>query len=245
MGARDPAALADVSKRYAGTKVALWARQAQADLELNRGVAALYTNRDDALFALAGLLAAMAFVVVNHALLAVMLQLGRGHSFRESGLFSASGFGIELVLALLGVAIGAFAGFNPWLLPALIAPLALGHRSLSTVALLRESEERFRTMFASAPSAIMLFDLDGHILGTNRSAQTLFGYSEAEMLGQLPTAFRHPDDIEEGDVIIEAHIDVMHTARTNLRMKNSSRFGQHSSDECSPICATVAQQFFA
>ena len=29
--------------------------------------------------------------------------------------------------------------FNPWLLPALIAPLALAHRSLSTVALLRET----------------------------------------------------------------------------------------------------------
>ena len=68
---------------------------------------------------------------------------------------------MELVLAALGIAIGASVLFNPWILPVLIAPLALAHRSLSTVALLRESEERFRTMFAAAPTAIMLFDRDG------------------------------------------------------------------------------------
>ncbi|MGZ8782364.1 MAG: hybrid sensor histidine kinase/response regulator, partial [Gaiellaceae bacterium] len=150
-------------------------------------------------FALAGLAAAAAFVLVNHLLLATMLLLGRGHSFRESGLFSALGLALELVLAGIGIAAGAFALFNPWLLPALLAPLALAHRSLATVALLRESEERFRTMFASAPSAIVLFGLNGEILSTNDSAQSMFGYTEAEMLGRRVTSFRHPDDAEEGD----------------------------------------------
>ena len=89
-------------------------------------VAAAVGPGDDATFALAGLLAAAVFVGVNHTLLAIMLRLGRGHTFRESGLFSATGLGIEFVLALLGVAVGAFTLFNPWLLPALIAPLALG-----------------------------------------------------------------------------------------------------------------------
>ena len=74
----------------------------------------------DLRFALSDFAAAVAFVAVNHALLAVMLRLGRGHGFRESGLFP-SGLAIELVIAGLGVALGAFAGFNPWLLPALIA----------------------------------------------------------------------------------------------------------------------------
>ena len=128
-----------------------------------------------------------------------MLRLGRGHSFRESGLFSRSGLAIELVLVGLGVAVAAFAQFNPWLLPVLIAPLALAHRSLSTVALLRESEERFRTMFAAAPTAIMLFDRDGRILAANRSAESMFGYSEQELVGKLPTTLRHPDDVAAGD----------------------------------------------
>ena len=150
-------------------------------------------------FAAAGVAAAVVFVAVNHTLLAVMLRLGRGHTFRQSGLFSAPGLAMELVLAGLGIAVGAFTLFNPWLLPVLIAPLALAHRSLSTVGLLRESEERFRTMFAAAPTAIMLFDREGRILSANRSAESLFGYSEAEMVGKLPTTFRHPDDLGAGD----------------------------------------------
>ncbi len=150
-------------------------------------------------FALAGLAAAVTFVAVNHLLLGTMLRLGRGHSFRESGLFSATGLGVELVLAGLGIAVGAFALFNPWLLPVVIAPLALAHRSLSTVALLRESEERFRTMFAAAPTAIMLFDREGRILSANRSAEAMFGYPEHEFVGRRPTEFRHPDDVDAGD----------------------------------------------
>ncbi len=144
--------------------------------------AAVGTTGDDASFALAGLLAAAVFVAVNHGLLAIMLRLGRGHTLRESGLFSATGLGIEFVLAGLGVAVGAFAEFNPWLLPALIAPLVLAHRSLSTVALLRESEERFRTMFESAPTAMMLFGVDGTIIAVNRSAEALLGLPEEDEL---------------------------------------------------------------
>jgi PAS domain S-box-containing protein len=156
------------------------------------------TSGSDARFALAGLLAAVVFVAVNHVLLAVMLRLARGHSFRDTGLFAATGLGIELVLALMGVAIGAFAQLNPWLLPALIAPLVLAHRSLSTVALLRDSEERFRTMFESAPIAMMLLDIDGSVTAVNRSLEALLGYSEEE-LRSIPASERvHPDDREHG-----------------------------------------------
>ncbi|MEO5576411.1 MAG: PAS domain S-box protein [Gaiellaceae bacterium] len=64
---------------------------------------------------------------------------------------------------------------------------------------MRESEERFRTMFSAAPSAIMLFDHDGRILAANRSAESMSGYSEHELVGRLPTSFRHPDDADAGD----------------------------------------------
>ena len=102
------------------------------------------------------------------------------------------------MLAALGVAVGAFAEFNPWLLPALIAPLALGHRSLSTVALLRESEERFRTMFESAPTAMMLVGTDGSVMAVNRSLEALLGYTEEEFRRLPPGGHVHPDDGEEG-----------------------------------------------
>ncbi len=156
------------------------------------------TAGDDISFALAGLLAAAVFVAVNHALLAVMLRLGRGHTFRESGLFSLASFGTEFVLAGLGVALGDATASHPWILPALIAPLALGHRSLSTVALLTESEQRFRTMFESAPTATMLLNIDGSVRAVNRSLEALLGYTEDEFRQMPPDAHVHPDDRENG-----------------------------------------------
>ena len=152
----------------------------------------------DVRLALAGLGAAAVFVAVNHVLLAAMLNLGRGHSFRDTGLFSAVSLGTEFMLGLIGVALGAFAQFNPWLLPAVVAPLVLAHRSLSTVALLHESEERFRTMFESAPTAMVLLGIDGSVVAANRSLEALLGYSEDDLrelrLGELV----HPDDREDG-----------------------------------------------
>ena len=153
---------------------------------------------DDLSFALSGLAAAAVFVLVNHLLLGIMLRLGRGHSIRETGLFSASSLGVEFVISGLGLAIGAFAITNPWMVPAVIAPLALAHRSLSTTALLRETEERFRTMFESAPTATMLFAAGGGVMAANRSALSLFGYEEDESKLAHIDAIRHPDDGDDG-----------------------------------------------
>jgi PAS domain S-box-containing protein len=153
----------------------------------------------DLRFAVAGLVAAGVVVIVNHVLLAVMLRLGRGHSIQETGLFSPSGLGIEFVIAALGLTVGAFAIANPWLLPAVIAPLALAHRSLSTTSQLRETEERFRTMFESAPTATMLFGVDGTAMTANRSALSLLGYEQDEVRGMHADAIGHPQDKEEGD----------------------------------------------
>ena len=157
----------------------------------------LVRTETDLGFAAAGLAAAVTFVGVNHVLLAVMLRLGRGHSFRQSGLFSTTGLAMELVLAGLGIAIGAFTLFNPWILPVLIAPLALAHRSLSTVALLRESEERFRTMFESAPTAMMMLDTDGEVVAVNRSCELMLGYDQRELIGSETPMLLHPDEAEE------------------------------------------------
>jgi PAS domain S-box-containing protein len=162
-------------------------------------------------FALAGVVAAGVFVVVNHVLLAVMLRLGRGHSFRETGLLSAAGLGVEFVIAALGVAVAEFATVNPWLVPAVLAPLALAHRSLSTTSRLRETEERFRTMFQAAPTATMLFGTRGEIMTANRSALSLLGYEHDEGLLTHLDEIRHPDDAEDGmplyDELIRGHRD--------------------------------------
>jgi len=62
--------------------------------------------------------------------------------------------------------------------------------------LLSESEKRFRSLVESAGDAIIVGDGHGLILSWNRSASTLFGYDDEEVIGQsltllMPTRYRH------------------------------------------------------
>ncbi len=100
--------------------------------------AGLIPNRDPR-FAVAGLAACAVFVTVNHIFLGVILKLGRNHTFRETGLFSAESISIDLVLAVLGVSLAAFWDWNPWLIFAALAPLVVVHRSLSVPQLQAEA----------------------------------------------------------------------------------------------------------
>jgi diguanylate cyclase (GGDEF)-like protein/putative nucleotidyltransferase with HDIG domain len=93
----------------------------------------------DARFAVAGLAACVVFVSVNHMLVAGILKLGRNHTFRETGLFSAESISIDLVLTILGVSLAAFWNWNPWLIFAALAPLVVVHRSLSVPQLQAEA----------------------------------------------------------------------------------------------------------
>lgn len=45
---------------------------------------------------------------------------------------------------------------------------------------LRQSEERYSALFHEANTAILLHDLDGHILDANRNAEHLFGYARSD-----------------------------------------------------------------
>jgi diguanylate cyclase (GGDEF)-like protein/putative nucleotidyltransferase with HDIG domain len=107
------------------------------------GLATLITHSGfgsaDLRFALAGLAASVVYVALNHGLLAVMLRLAFGHTFRDTGLFSFENLSTELVLAALGVSMAAFWDLNAWLIPFILAPLLLIHRSLSVPALQAEA----------------------------------------------------------------------------------------------------------
>jgi diguanylate cyclase (GGDEF)-like protein/putative nucleotidyltransferase with HDIG domain len=96
-------------------------------------------SSSDARFAVAGLAACVVFVSVNHMLVAGILKLGRNHTFRETGLFSAESISIDLVLTILGVSLAAFWNWNPWLIFAALAPLVVVHRSLSVPQLQAEA----------------------------------------------------------------------------------------------------------
>ena len=146
--------------------------------------------------ALAGVAAAAVFVGLNHAVLAGMLRLARGHDLRETGLFSVTSLSMDLLLALVGVAVAHLWNSNPWLVPAVVGPLLLSHRSFTLLARLRESEQRFRAMFESAAVGSALLDLNGRIVSSNRELEELLAYPKDELARRTAGALMHPEDAE-------------------------------------------------
>ena len=51
-------------------------------------------------------------------------------------------------------------------------------------AALRESEDRFRSLFEYAPDAYLLMDLQGNFLDVNRAYEELTGYAREELIGK-------------------------------------------------------------
>jgi diguanylate cyclase (GGDEF)-like protein/putative nucleotidyltransferase with HDIG domain len=149
---------------------------------------------NDALrIAVAGLVGCVVLVLVNHAMLALMLHLARGFTVRETGLFTFDNLSTDFVLAALGVGTYALSQQNPWVIPFVLAPLLLVHRSLSVPALQAEarvdpktglynaryfaaalSEEIGRARRFERPMSLIMADLDllrdinntyGHLAG--------------------------------------------------------------------------------
>ena len=161
----------------------------------------LYDN--DGRAALAGIAAGVVLVAINHTLLASMLRLARGVSFAKSGLFKFESLASDIVLAGLGIALAMVWRTNIWLVPAIIAPLVLSHRSIRLLGMARDSEERFRTMFEAAPIGMIVRDLGGRLLSTNPAFERMVGYSSIELEHVDPSA------AEDADARRELHEELL------------------------------------
>jgi len=62
---------------------------------------------------------------------------------------------------------------------------------------LRESEERFRSVFEMSPIGIALIRPDYRLAKVNASLCRMSGYSEAELTGKNPFDFTHPEDLQK------------------------------------------------
>jgi diguanylate cyclase (GGDEF)-like protein/putative nucleotidyltransferase with HDIG domain len=96
-------------------------------------------------WAIAGLAVCTVTVAANHAILAPMMMLARGHSLRESGVFSLDSLAIDFVLSSLGLVVAAFWDLNPWLIGFAVAPLLFLHRSLTVPQLKAEARVDSKT----------------------------------------------------------------------------------------------------
>lgn len=79
-------------------------------------------------------------------------------------------------------------------------------------AVLRESEERFRSLFQSAPIGIALHDVDGRYLQVNSAYEIITGYKETELQGYgSSAAITHADDVvgerQMFEALIQGHVE--------------------------------------
>jgi diguanylate cyclase (GGDEF)-like protein/putative nucleotidyltransferase with HDIG domain len=216
------------------------------------------------LLSLAGVAACIVFVAVNHTLLAVMLRLARGFTFRETGLFDLEYLATDSVLAALGVAVYAFWQTNPWLVPFALTPLFLIHRSLSVPALQAEarvdpktglfnarhfaaalSEEIGRARRFERPMSLIMADLD-LLRDINNSYGHLAGDAVLKGIAEVFRAqLRHYDvparfGGEEFSILLpETPPDQAHEIAERIRRAVAARtFDVETSSE--PIRATVS-----
>jgi len=123
--------------------------------------------------------AAVTFVLVNHAVLARMLRLARGHDVSASGLFTLDALIQDGVVAAVGVGL-AFVLLHSWALAAVVAlPLVLIQRALALPSLREQAlsdhktgllnsrgiDQPARAEFARAqrlgqPLSVLLCDID-------------------------------------------------------------------------------------
>jgi len=61
-------------------------------------------------------------------------------------------------------------------------------------AALKESEQRFRTAFANAPSGMALVSPDGRFLQVNRALADMLGHPHSELAGSRWDSIVHPDE---------------------------------------------------
>jgi diguanylate cyclase (GGDEF)-like protein len=138
--------------------------------------------------------AAATFVLVNHALLARMLRLARGHDLSASGLFTLDALIQDGVVAAVGVGV-AFALLHSWALAVVVAlPLVLIQRALALPTLREEAytdhktgllnsrgiDQPARNEFARSrrlghPLTVLVCDLDDL-----REINTRFGHLEGD-----------------------------------------------------------------
>jgi diguanylate cyclase (GGDEF)-like protein/putative nucleotidyltransferase with HDIG domain len=168
--------------------------------------------------AVAGLAACLVFVGTNHVLLATMLHFARGHTLRETGLFSMDSLATDLVLAALGVCFASIWRWNPYLLPAVIAPLLLIHRSLSVPALQEEARVDPKTGLFNARH--FAAELREELSRANRFARPMSVImADLDLLRDINNSYGHL----AGDAVLKGIADVF---RKQLRHYDiPARFG--------------------
>jgi diguanylate cyclase (GGDEF)-like protein len=177
----------------------------------------LVTN-GDLLYFVAGLAAAVTFVIVNHFVLAMVLKFARGHSLLQTGLFTLQSLSTDFVLALLGVVVATLWQENPWLVALALAPLVLIHRTLALPKLEAEARQDPKTELYNARYFSELLEDALERAGRDASPVSLL-VADLDLLRDINNRYGHL----AGDAVLQG---VAHTFLANLRPGDvAARFG--------------------
>jgi diguanylate cyclase (GGDEF)-like protein len=169
-------------------------------------------------YALAGLAACAAFVVVNHVLLARMISMASGCTMRATGLFSFESMSTDLGLAALGVGVAAFWSVNGWLIFFVLGPLLIIYRALYVPQLRELAQADVKTGLMNAKEFEHTVDME---VARAARMQTPFSLLMVDLdhLREVNNAHGHL----AGDVVIRGIADVF---REELRRYDvPARFG--------------------
>jgi PAS domain S-box-containing protein len=88
------------------------------------------------------------------------------------------------------------------------------------VAELHQSEDRLRAVFESSPLAIMEVDLETRVIGWNRAAERIFGWTRQEMLGRPGTAVVPPaKQAELEELVARVRAGESYTGHQSVRQR--------------------------
>lgn len=86
---------------------------------------------------------------------------------------------------------------------------------------LRDSEEKFRSLFSQSPIPMALYDFDRRIIQANPAYCRMHGESEKNLLGRDFSEWTHPDDlaanVAEGERLLRGEIEFFNRENRHLR----------------------------
>lgn len=106
----------------------------------------------------------------------------------------------------------------------LAAYYALGIQRKRAEEALRESEQRYRTLFESAPIGIGLATIDGRVISANEAMQRTMGYSGDELLQiRLPDIYQDPRQ-RDAMISVLRENGLLRGYKVNLKRKDGSEY---------------------
>lgn len=151
-----------------------------------------------------------------------LLLIPSSYSQRRKGVLGVSSYSVEVSWSEEPI--------NQLAIAANVMGAALERKDAQTAS--RESEERFRYLFAQASIGIAIETVEGRILEVNPAFCSMLGYSREELLSLNCTRLTHPDDEKIEKVLFE---ELCHGVRASYTMekrffrKDSSQMWGHVS----------------